>query len=449
MSFQDPLTLLQLAVQSLIRNESLSNSSLQDLPIHLFPPLFKEANTQRKSDLIKVLVAEWPYPCLPVGMLMNNPTLETYQAMLDGVDTWLRRKYCPRGQKLQVVDLRNVHVWKGHSPSTLKHRLEVVTELQLPQDEHQTQLLQWVEKRQASLQVCCVKLKIGTVAFHKVRSVLKMLQPQFIEELELNTVWSLSTLAKFVPYIRKMRNLHKMLLIRLFQGRTAINTEEQHVTKIISLFSDLSCLQHLTIKDVYFLHGHMKQLLRCLKTPLECLTISLCKFSQSDLDSFAQWSQSGLKHLYLRGLILTNVDFMPLEIFLESVAHTLQALKIKDCGMKDADLRGLLPVLSQCTQLTTINFVDNDFSIDALKDLLYHTANLSQLTKELYPAPKEVYDEFGYIQVEEFSQCCDELRNTLVSIRQFKSLCFKSTACYDCGKRYVHELETTLCECST
>lgn len=42
-----------------------------------------------------------------------------------------------------------------------------------------------------------------------------------------------------------------------------------------------------------------------------------------------------------------------------------------------------------------------------LKDILLHTANLNQLTKELYTAPKEAYNCFGYNKVEEFSQCSD------------------------------------------
>ncbi|OBS82050.1 hypothetical protein A6R68_23962, partial [Neotoma lepida] len=98
-----------------------------------------------------------------------------------------------------------------------------------------------------------------------------------------------------------------------------------------------------------------------------------------------------------------------------SVADTLQTLELEDCRMKDPDLRVLLPALSQCSLLTSINLYENEISINTLKDLLSHTANLSQLTKELYPAPKEVYNHFGYIIVEEFSQCCAELKNTLTT----------------------------------
>ncbi|XP_075800748.1 preferentially expressed antigen in melanoma-like protein 7 [Microtus pennsylvanicus] len=471
MTLQAPPTLLQLGVQSLVRNEALTISTLQNLPMVLFPPLFKEANTQRRKKIMKALVTDWPYPCLPTGFLMNNPNLETYQAMLDGVDTWLRRRFRPRGQKLRVVDLRNDchdfwEVWtgrksvepsaetlperqgvKGLSRPTLRRHLKIVTELQLPQDEQQARLLQWAEKRRGSLQLCCVKLTIGTLPFYKVRDVLKILQPEFIKELELNTVCNLSTLAHFVPYISKMSHLHKVMVIRIFRGRTTTAMEDKWVTKIMSVFSKLSCLQHLSLDDVYFVNDRMKLLLRCLKTPLESLSISLCQFSQSDLDSFAQWTHCQLKHLYLRGVILSDLNFLPLKFFLESVACTLKTLKLKDCRMKDPDLRVLLPALSQCSQLTSINFYDNDFSIDVLKELLHHTANLSQLTKELYPAPKEVYNHLGYINVEEFSQCCAELKNTIVTERQFTSIRFGSSACYDCGKRYIFELETTLCDC--
>lgn len=96
MSLQAPPTLLQLAAQSLVRHEELAISVLQDLPMELFPPLCKEANTQRKAKLIKVLVTDWHYPCFPVGLLLSSPNSETYQAMLDGVDTWLARKFRPR-----------------------------------------------------------------------------------------------------------------------------------------------------------------------------------------------------------------------------------------------------------------------------------------------------------------------------------------------------------------
>ncbi|XP_036032056.1 preferentially expressed antigen in melanoma-like protein 7, partial [Onychomys torridus] len=460
MSFQAPPTLLHLAVQSLVSKETLAISTLQDQPMKLFPILLKEANTQRKSEMIKALVTDWPYPCLSVGLLMKNPSLENYQAMLDGVGTWLQRESPPGGQKIQVVDLRNVfhdfwNAWTGgdggnHSTETLpkelvmeglpqrtlrRQRLTVFTDLCLPPDKYQKHLLKWAENISGSLKLCCVSLMIGTEEGGPVKKVFQILQLQFIKELELNTVGDLSILASFVPFIKKMRNLHKILLVRVFPDHThapATDRDEMYVRKIISLFSKLNRLKHVTIDDVYFLNDHMKQLLRCLKTPLESLSISFCNFSQSDLESFAQWGHCQLKHLYLRGVNLSDLNFMPLTVFLQSVADTLLTLELEDCRMKDPDLRLLLPALSQCSLLTSINLYDNEISTNALKDLLYHTANLSQLTKELYPAPKEVYDHSGYVKVVEFSQCCAELKSTLVNVRQLRSICFGSNPCLDC-----------------
>ena len=156
-------------------------------------------------------------------------------------------------------------------------------------------------------------------------------------------------------------------------------------------------------------------LLRFLKTLLECLSISLCHFSQSDSDAFSQWSHSGLKLLYLRGLFLSYLDFMPLRICLESVVGILQSLKVKDCGIKDTDIRVLLPNLRYSNQLTTINLINNDLSTDMLKELPHHTANQSSWPRS-YSLLQDVYDHFRYILVEEFSQHCAELKDTLISI---------------------------------
>lgn len=93
MGSDTPRTLLNLASQSLVRNEVLTISVLEYLPSVFFPLLFKEAAMQRKTKMIKILVEYWPYSCLQVGLLINNPNLEIFQTILDGVNTWLKRKY--------------------------------------------------------------------------------------------------------------------------------------------------------------------------------------------------------------------------------------------------------------------------------------------------------------------------------------------------------------------
>jgi hypothetical protein len=71
-------------------------SSLEELPTVVFPALFKEAFAGRQTNLLKAMVAAWPFPCLPVGSLMKKPNLETLQALLDGIDMRLTREFHPR-----------------------------------------------------------------------------------------------------------------------------------------------------------------------------------------------------------------------------------------------------------------------------------------------------------------------------------------------------------------
>ncbi|NP_001393178.1 predicted gene 6351 isoform 2 [Mus musculus] len=109
MNVHTPPTLQKLAIQTLVREEALGMSDLEEMAHGLFPALFKEAIDGRYIKLIKALVIAWPFHCLPVGALMRTTDLETLQAVLDGVDIRRTIGFHPRRKKLQYLDLRNVH----------------------------------------------------------------------------------------------------------------------------------------------------------------------------------------------------------------------------------------------------------------------------------------------------------------------------------------------------
>ena len=90
MSHQTPPT------HTLLTHEALIMSSLEELPTVVFPALFKEAFAGRQTNLLKAMVAAWPFQYLPVGSLMKKPNLETLQALLDGIDMRLTREFHPR-----------------------------------------------------------------------------------------------------------------------------------------------------------------------------------------------------------------------------------------------------------------------------------------------------------------------------------------------------------------
>lgn len=91
-----PSTLQQLAIRSLLKDEALVFSALKNLPMELFPPLFKGAFDGQQTNILTAIVAAWPFRCLPVGALMKTPDLETLKAVLGVLDLLIKEKDRPR-----------------------------------------------------------------------------------------------------------------------------------------------------------------------------------------------------------------------------------------------------------------------------------------------------------------------------------------------------------------
>ncbi|XP_060234833.1 PRAME family member 12-like [Meriones unguiculatus] len=424
MCAQTPPTLLKLARQALLRDETLDMSALDKLPMELLPALFKEALTGRHTMTVKAMVAAWPFPCLPVGALMKTPDLETLQAVLAGVDMELQRKIHSRRRKLQVLDLSKKHhefwsIWAG------------------------------AEKGDCSAEAPDEQQVVKVLPRYALRRLLKVvadlwLRPCFhaehIETLELMMIsWDMLKLSQVSPFLGWMRNLRKFFLANTIKnvfiiGNRTTDREENCIRKFISQFYKLDCLQYLSMNGIYFLRDHLHLVLGCLMAPLETLSITSCNLSQSDLNSLSECPKLfQLKHLDLKRVCLMDLDVKPLQILLENVADTLQSLDLESCWMMDSHLQLLISALSKCTQLANVSFYDNDFSMHNLTNLLQHTANLSKMNVEQYPAPLECHDELGYISIERFTQLCAEQIDRLRAIRQPKCISFATLICSRCG----------------
>lgn len=81
-SVQTPPTLQKLASQTMLRDEPLAISSLEDQLTGLFPALLKEACAGRQSKLVKAIVADWLFPYLPMRTLIEKHNLKIFQAVL-------------------------------------------------------------------------------------------------------------------------------------------------------------------------------------------------------------------------------------------------------------------------------------------------------------------------------------------------------------------------------
>ncbi|XP_013206315.1 PRAME family member 12-like [Microtus ochrogaster] len=478
MSIRTPHTLEELSRQALLRNEALAISALEKLPIILFPALFKEAFNSRCTGMVKAMVVAWPFPYLRVRGMMNTFNSEIFHAVLDGLDVLVTQQVCPMRGELRVLDFRRlpcdfktiqagtedgvcsaetVHVKQAGKPllHELRPRIKVRVDLYFRSEleEEEMYFLQWARQRKDSLQLCCEDVKIVLLSLDNVRKVLSVFKPKHIKVLELSIDWSWCTLAQFSTYLPKMRNLHTLYLVYRHENRFGVCglprlDENKFVQKLASQFSGLSGLQHLYLRGFCFFSEHVKLLLRNLKTPLETFSVTHCPVLQSHLKDFALCpSLHQLKHLDLSGPLLRNVSIVPLSVLLEMGAGSLETLELQGCKIKDSQFRELLPAFSQCSQLTKVNFYSNDFSMNFLRDLFHHTANMSKMTMEQYPAPRECYDEWENISIDAFSQLCSQLMDTLRAIRQPKRISFATYLCDFCSQRCVYDQVTRRCPC--
>ncbi|XP_071474675.1 PRAME family member 12-like [Marmota flaviventris] len=152
----------------------------------------------------------------------------------------------------------------------------------------------------------------------------------------------------------QMKNLRKLLVSQVrVPAHTSPEEQERLLTQLTSQFLRMDCLRNFCVDAVLLLKGHMEQAL----------------------------------------------DFSPesLKILLEITVASLKSLDLEACGITDSQLQALLPALSCCSQLRVLSFHGNRNSMSAQRDLLLHTARLSQLSVELYPAPLKSYDAQGAI----------------------------------------------------
>ncbi|MXQ87683.1 hypothetical protein E5288_WYG017703 [Bos mutus] len=171
-------------------------------------------------------------------------------------------------------------------------------------DNFLTYFLGWVEQRKSSIHLCCKKLKIISMPMDNIVKDLSMVQLDCIQEVQVSA----------------------------FKKQ-----EEHHIVQITSQFLRLDHLRDLHLESPSFLEGCLDQMLRCLRSPLDSLSITKCRLTESDLTHVSQSPDiSQLKSLDLSGVPMT--DFRPelLQVLLEKVAATLQEVDLDECGITDS-----------------------------------------------------------------------------------------------------------------
>ncbi|XP_058517001.1 PRAME family member 12-like [Ochotona princeps] len=279
---------------------------------------------------------------------------------------------------------------------------------------------------------------------------LDILELGCIQEVHVNSVWQLPTLAKFAPYLGRMSSLHTLYLCHLwFPTPITLEGKVQFNSHFSSKLAKLPHLRSLHMDSVDFLEDNLDQVLRCLKSPLETLSVTACQLSEADVRYLSQCPKlSKLQHLHLSGVPLTDISPEPLRVLLEGVAATLMTQNLMDGKINNSHLNAILPALSQCYQLTTLSFWGNRISMAMMEELVEHMGKLSALRVEQYPAPLESYNIQGIVQRERFFHLCTQLMGILERIREPKNVVFGTDRCGNCAQRMVFgNNHCNWCEC--
>ncbi|XP_042527305.1 PRAME family member 12-like [Dipodomys spectabilis] len=444
MSRRTPPSLQYQAMQSLLSNQALAISALEDLPVLLFPSLFMEVYARAHTEMLKALVQAWPFSCLPLGDLEVSPNLETLNAVLERLTLLLAKKEHPSRWKLQFLDLQNDHpnIWIEGYPSmaqisypdvltdrptencgsmmTEEQPLILLMDLTIKhgtQDALQGHLLQWVRERRERVQLCSRNLLILSDSISEIQKALRVVRLDSIQELKVNKFWHRETMKNIVPYLSQMKNLRILQFSRMRVNVTCRHKNFSYSCKYAVHLGQLQHLQELYVHKVFFLYGQLPTILRNL-TLLKTLSLSSCPLKEADLWFLSQWPCSRqLKHLRLRSLPLDNFSPEPLRVLLKHAACTLETLALEDCAITDPQLLGILPALSLCSQLSFFSFYGNHISISVLQSLLSHMARLDCLRQGIYPAPLECYPRHerwvGDFEPERFAQVQAQLEQSL------------------------------------
>ncbi|KAM4819842.1 PRAME family member 8-like [Thomomys bottae] len=411
-------SLQRLAMQSLLSNQSLAISALEDLPALLFPSLFLEAYATGLTEGLKAMVQAWPFYCLPLGDLETSPDLNIFKAVLDGLDLLLAKKERCSHCKLQVLNMRKEHpdIWTLGYPSMAKisyptilmdglttschswmmekHPFTIAFDLTIrenSQDELQTYLLQWARARKERIQLCSRKLQIRSDCLSNILKALHVVRLDSIQELIVSNLSQERTMRQFAPYLGQMKNLHFFCISKVVIRLSTSRQLAWYSSKFGAFLGQLRHLQELHVHGVFFAFAKLSPIFSSLTT-LQTLSWSSFPLQEEDLRFLIQCScTKQLKHLRLRRLFMENFSPEPLRSLLEQVAGTLQTLALEDCHITDPQLLAILPILSQCSQLSFFSFFGNRISMASLQVLLSHTAQMSHLKRGIYPAPLESY----------------------------------------------------------
>ncbi|XP_048191297.1 melanoma antigen preferentially expressed in tumors-like [Perognathus longimembris pacificus] len=423
---QEPGTLLDLAMQTVVKNESIALCAVEELPRELLIPLFNAAFTGGHKNIVKALVRMWPFSCLHVGALDNAESFcEILEAMLDGLQFFPVHNSSSWVPKLRILDLRQNADCKTTCFSFMNkfpfcnhactYSQNSILKLQGANNDHSTSESQLsrppmellvdiyfdgsrgarrflsylrykVDQSLGSLHLCCRDLQIEKS--HDYRNIQKLLDMVCIDHLGMDQAY-LSEVCIIFPHMANLSSINlSKIIFRSYKRK--------NFKMFLSHLSQLTDLQELSL-SWFPLKNQLHKLLRVLSPNLAYLHLNFCDLTNKDFIYLSESLQAkNLKLLNLSKNQISWEDSLPLRILLDNLSGTLQQLEMNSCLITDLILSDFIPSLRHCSHLRVLSLACNPITMPVLRSLLQNLTHLTELKHVTYPIPVHCYEQWHF-----------------------------------------------------
>ena len=173
---------------------------------------------------------------------------------------------------------------------------------------------------------------------------------------------------------------------------------------------------------------------RCLKTPLDNISMTRCLLTEPKLPHLSQCPAIyQLKGLNLSGVTLTNFSPKLRQVLLEKVAGTLEELDLNVCGIMDSHLTAILPTLNHCCQLRVLSMCGNLVSMAVLESLLCHNSWVACFKSRDLSCPSGELQFLDILHQERLVQLKAELWEILTDLGHPRNIWVSPSPCPHCG----------------
>ncbi|XP_038171870.1 melanoma antigen preferentially expressed in tumors-like [Arvicola amphibius] len=426
MDAKNPKTLLDLAIQCLLRHESAAIQTLEYIPRNLFIPLFIAAFKGGHKNILSEMVKVWPFYCLHLGTLtVREPQHELLKAMIENLPVFPAKNSTSRKPKLRILDLRQdidcriicpevsieppfcLHscTYSDNSVTKMERQpnfinlgstihlprpMELLVDLSLDGSlmEREFLILLMRKSRESfgALHICCRDLQVDKLG--DCKCTLRILDLNCVTQLSVDK-GSLSDITNVLSQMSHLKSLSLFkVTFRSLSGKVFKN--------FLSHLQRMENLKELNLSS-FCLKNHLDRVLRVLPRSLDFLYLSFCEISYRDIRFLARCPQvSHLKMLNLSNNAMYWDDFVPFQTLLLNLSGTLKHLEISHCLINDSAISVLIPALIRCTQLRILSFAANPITMPMLMHIMHSLTPLMKLKYVIYPIPIHCYERWHF-----------------------------------------------------